>query len=122
MARFVGEASLSNAIKDLNKTKVSRHLQALLRSSSLLPARGELAVMALLAWAVDNHYQDAFLGQLELASLASSARRSPRAVYAALADDRMLDADSLSLAAEVLASRLSDLFDDRSLPPQAARR
>jgi hypothetical protein len=108
-------------IDGLNQSTLSVHLDAMLRSRGDLPKRGQLTIMALLAWVVEHHYQDSFLGQLELAALVDLARRAPNAAYSCLADDRMLEANSLEEAAEVLVSRLSDLFDDRSVPQRGAR-
>lgn len=71
----------------------------------------KLVMVQLMGWASDNHYSNQLLGEMEYGAVVRAADNNPRALYANLADDRMMEAKTLSQASAVLVSCLAEILD-----------
>ena len=107
--------SLPTTVADLNSLPLSQHILTLFKQERETP-ESELAVVSLLVWASEHTYSNWHKGEMEAGAAIRASQNDPRATYWNLADERIMRATTLSQAAAVLASVMSDLLDDRSLP------
>jgi len=96
----------------LNAMPVSRHVQKLFKQEKAPFSSDHLALINLMEWAAENHYQDWHLGQQELGALIGAAQIDPQAVHDNLTDERILQAQNLAKASAVLVSRVGELFGE----------
>ena len=108
-------------IRALNSTLLSQHVARLMRREKAIQ-EAPLILVSLLVWAAEHTYADWYLGEYEVGEAIRATAVDPQALYDKLVDDRMMDSSSLKDAAAVLASRMSDVLDDRSLPTQSVGR
>lgn len=107
--------SLPTTVTELNKLPLSQHILTLFEQENESP-ECTLVVVSLLLWATEHQYQDWQKGEMEVGAAIRASQNDPQATYWNLADERMMDATTLAEAAAVMASVMSDLLDDRSLP------
>jgi hypothetical protein len=118
---MAGDESQQGVIRALNSTLLSQHVALLMKNEKAIQD-APLILVSLLVWAAEHTYADYSLGEYEVGEAIRATEVDPQALYDNLADDRMMNSQSLEDAAEVLASRMSDLLDDRSLPAQSLGR
>lgn len=102
--------SLQMTVQALNETPLSLHLEILLRQEKATIHPDSLMLFNLMDWAAKNHYPNQMQGDLEAGAVAMAEADDPEAVQSNLADDRMLQAETLKEAAELLVGRLQRIL------------
>lgn len=102
--------SPATTLTALNETPVSQHVMTLFQQAKEPFSPSNLALVNLMLWAAENHYQDWHLGQQEAGAVVAAQEANPQAVHANLEDERMLEAQTLQQAAAVLVSRVAEMF------------
>lgn len=99
-------------VAELNATPLSQHLANLMKAQRVTPAPGNLILVELMQWSVQNHYQNKTQGEMEYGTVVEAMEDDPEATYNNLADDpRYMQATTLDEAASVLSSVLTELLD-----------